>query len=72
MRKEKKYQILRAIKNGEKYSRNNRDMATLHANGYIDAKGVVNTSYVKAEITLTEWAETVLKIEERRNENTNA
>jgi hypothetical protein len=61
MRPHNKYRILRAIKTGEKYSRNNRDMAYLRMNGYIEAKGVVHTSYVNAEITLTDWGHAYLK-----------
>lgn len=65
MKQEKKLQILTAIRDGKKFSRNNKDMATLRANGYINAVGVVNCSYVKAEITLTEWGEAWLREEER-------
>lgn len=72
MTREKKFKILNAIEYGGPYSRNNRDMAILHANGYINATGVVNTSYINAKITLTEWGKIWLESEARqRRSSTN-
>lgn len=64
MKAEKKKAILRAIRDGKKFSRNNRDMGYLQANGYINAKGVVSTSYAKADITLTEWGKVIAREKE--------
>lgn len=61
MRDAKKRELLRAIAEGKTYSRNNRDMAYLQANGYIEAKGVEHGSYVKATISLTDWGKVIAK-----------
>lgn len=66
MNTEKKLKILRAIRDNEKFSRNNRDMAHLHANGYIECEGVENCSYVRATIRLTEYGHYWAR---ERNEN---
>lgn len=66
MKSDKKRQILKAIRDDLKYSRNNRDMAYLQANGYIEATNVVKTSYVKATIKLSDWGKVWLEEEKEK------
>lgn len=69
MKREKKIRILTAIRDETKYSRNNRDMAYLQMNGYIEVTHKQGTSYVNARIRLTHWGWIFLKLEESDKEN---
>lgn len=68
MKSEKKLEILEAIRDDKPYSRNNKDMAFLQANGYIDCQSVINCSYKDAVITLADWGIAYIDLVKREME----
>jgi hypothetical protein len=70
-RTERKYQLLKAIATGGKYTKENRVLMPLVANGYLDVKQDKET-YKIISATLTDWGRSFVEFEEQQMEKRNA